>query len=217
MHNARHPSTRSPYYGGVVSDVPTLCKDDVRGYIHCAGKVVALAVLVVRTQRPRSSACAWLPTCFQTSAEGDGFTKHVSFVPMFAFGQSLSFQVSALQTLLVRTFGSRPRGQDVYSMSYRISRRLSDHGFKSQPVTCFELPPSEETMLASCLGNRTIIDIRACRCAISRTPCLLEVSLPGALCEGADTADGVLSYQVQYSANVLLCRGPDWSLSRITF
>ncbi|GIL77896.1 hypothetical protein Vretifemale_7364, partial [Volvox reticuliferus] len=119
-------------------------------------KVLAVAVLEIRSSTLRSSGCiTWLSACLRPSATKDvtcNEGEQLSFAALFAYGGCYSCRDV---DLLFRAWLQRPAGGALRA---------------------------------------------AARCAVSRTPCYLEVKLPGALYspnDGGGRVDGEQNYQIK--------------------
>ncbi|GIM01785.1 hypothetical protein Vretimale_6569, partial [Volvox reticuliferus] len=141
---------------GVSGEEFPLCKDDLRSYVDGDGKVLAVAVLEIRSSTLRSSGCiTWLSACLRPSATKDvtcNEGEQLSFAALFAYGGCYSCRDV---DLLFRAWLQRPAGGALRA---------------------------------------------AARCAVSRTPCYLEVKLPGALYspnDGGGRVDGEQNYQIK--------------------
>ncbi|GLI63097.1 hypothetical protein VaNZ11_006001 [Volvox africanus] len=141
---------------GVSGDESPLCKDDLRSYVDGTGKVLAVAVLEVRSSTVRSSGCiTWLTACLRPSTNEDvtcNEGEQLSFATLFAYG---GYDACRDVDVILRAWLQGPAGAALRA---------------------------------------------AARCAVSRTPCSLEVKLPGALYsvnDGGARVEGEQQYQIK--------------------
>ncbi|GIL50078.1 hypothetical protein Vafri_6393 [Volvox africanus] len=141
---------------GVPGEESPLCKDDLRSCVDGTGKILAVAVLEVRSSTLRSSGCiTWVTACLRPSTNQDVTCNE---------GEQLSFATSF-------AYGGHYACRDV------------------------------DVIFRAWLQGPAGAALRAAaRCAVSRTPCYLEVKLPGALYsvnDGGARAEGEQQYQIK--------------------